>query len=255
MGRPRPGRVARSTPGTPRGSDVGIKCVVLQRCRRWRGGRGRGTPWVPAPDVSRRKQKQTPKRAAAEGAWPVWTRGAPGAGVQVDGTCADCGPLWTQVGCSCCARPDVLCECMGQGGDNARGNVRYTAIGRIQDRVLIATYHHYTTGAPASKVGAAAVRTTSNFGSSPSLRHIQQDCAYGPQCGVQYLAVAQKVLNSDKVLSQQSANVPNAVDDASCLMQTDKKYMFIGLCASCLYIHIYTNTHTNTHAHTHTHPV
>jgi len=78
------------------------------------------------------------------------------------------------------------------GGD-ARGNVRYTAIGRIQDRVLIATYHHYTTGAPASK----------------------------------YLAVAQKVLNSDKVLSQQSANVPNAVDDASCLMQTDKKYMFI----------------------------
>lgn len=71
--------------------------------------------------------------------------------------------------------------------------MRYTAIGRIQDRVLIATYHHYTTGAPASK----------------------------------YLAVAQKVLNSDKVLSQQSANVPNAVDDASCLMQTDKKYMFI----------------------------
>jgi len=71
--------------------------------------------------------------------------------------------------------------------------VRYTAIGRIQDRVLIATYHHYTAGAPASK----------------------------------YLAVAQKVLNSDKVLSQQSANVPNAVDDASCLMQTDKKYMFI----------------------------
>jgi len=45
---------------------------------------------------------------------------------------------------------------------------------------------------------------------------------------LQYLAVAQKVLNSDKVLSQQSANVPNAVDDASCLMQTDKKYMFIG---------------------------
>ncbi len=38
-----------------------------------------------------------------------------------------------------------------QGGD-ARGNVRYTAIGRISDRVLIATYHHYTTGAPASKV-------------------------------------------------------------------------------------------------------
>lgn len=38
------------------------------------------------------------------------------------------------------------------------------------------------------------------------------------------------MLNSDKVLSQQSANVPNAVDDASCLMQTDKKYMFIGQC-------------------------
>merc|ERR1712216_987689 len=78
-------------------------------------------------------------------------------------------------------------------GDTTKGNVRYTAIGRIQDRVLIATYHHHTTGAPASK----------------------------------YLEVAQKVLNSDKVLSQQSANVPNAVDDASCLMQTDKKYMFI----------------------------
>lgn len=83
--------------------------------------------------------------------------------------------------------------CAEQGGENTRGNVRYTAIGRIQDRVLIATYHHYTTGAP----------------------------------GAKYLAVAQKVLNSDKVLSQQSANVPNAVDDASCLMQTDKKYMFI----------------------------
>jgi hypothetical protein len=45
---------------------------------------------------------------------------------------------------------------------------------------------------------------------------------------LQYLAVAQKVLNSDKVLSQQSANVPNAVEDASCLMQADKNFMYIG---------------------------
>lgn len=55
------------------------------------------------------------------------------------------------------------------------------------------TYHHFTQGAPAAK----------------------------------YSAVAQKVLNSDKVLSQQSANVPQAVDDASCLMQADKSFMFI----------------------------
>lgn len=40
------------------------------------------------------------------------------------------------------------------------------------------------------------------------------------------------MLNSDKVLSQQSANVPNAVDDASCLMQTDKKHMFIAFVSS-----------------------
>jgi hypothetical protein len=45
---------------------------------------------------------------------------------------------------------------------------------------------------------------------------------------VQYLAVSQKILNSDKVLSQQSANVPNAVEDSSCLMQADKNYMYIG---------------------------
>ena len=105
--------------------------------------------------------------------------------------------------------------------------MRYTAIGRIQDRVLIATYHHYTTGAPASKVCPPVCL--------PSYHNVRRDRA-APRCltrlihaRVQYLAVAQKVLNSDKVLSQQSANVPNAVDDASCLMQTDKKYMFIGL--------------------------
>ena len=40
--------------------------------------------------------------------------------------------------------------------------------------------------------------------------------------------MSQKVLNSDKVLSQQSANVPNAVDDSSCLMQADNDYMYIG---------------------------
>eukprot|EP00283_Hemiselmis_rufescens_P017985 CAMPEP_0173438040 /NCGR_PEP_ID=MMETSP1357-20121228/19226_1 /TAXON_ID=77926 /ORGANISM="Hemiselmis rufescens, Strain PCC563" /LENGTH=230 /DNA_ID=CAMNT_0014403287 /DNA_START=6 /DNA_END=698 /DNA_ORIENTATION=- len=73
------------------------------------------------------------------------------------------------------------------------GNIRYAAIGRVSDRVLVSTYHHFSQGAPAAK----------------------------------YLAVAQKVLNSDKVLSQQSANVPNAVDDASCLMQADKSFMFI----------------------------
>lgn len=73
------------------------------------------------------------------------------------------------------------------------GNIRYCAIGRISDRVLVATYHHFTQGAPAAK----------------------------------YLAVAQKVLNSDKVLSQQSANVPNAVEDSSCLMQADKSFMYI----------------------------
>lgn len=36
------------------------------------------------------------------------------------------------------------------------------------------------------------------------------------------------MLNSDKVLSQQSANVPNAVEDSSCLMQADKNFMYIG---------------------------
>eukprot|EP00286_Rhodomonas_abbreviata_P029031 CAMPEP_0181315746 /NCGR_PEP_ID=MMETSP1101-20121128/15536_1 /TAXON_ID=46948 /ORGANISM="Rhodomonas abbreviata, Strain Caron Lab Isolate" /LENGTH=260 /DNA_ID=CAMNT_0023422967 /DNA_START=26 /DNA_END=806 /DNA_ORIENTATION=+ len=79
------------------------------------------------------------------------------------------------------------------GRDGCKGNVRYTAIGRISDRVLIATYRHYTSGPTAEK----------------------------------YLAVSQKVLNSDKVLSQQSANVPKALDDSSCLMQTDKTYMYI----------------------------
>lgn len=49
-----------------------------------------------------------------------------------------------------------------------------------------------------------------------------------PPPSVQYLAVSQKVLNSDKVLSQQSANVPNAVEESSCLMQADKDYMYIG---------------------------
>ena len=50
-----------------------------------------------------------------------------------------------------------------------------------------------------------------------------------PGISWQYLAVSQKVLNSDKVLSQQSANVPNAVEDSSCLMQADKNYMYIGV--------------------------
>mmetsp|Transcript_23091 Transcript_23091/g.54740 ORF Transcript_23091/g.54740 Transcript_23091/m.54740 type:complete len:231 (+) Transcript_23091:44-736(+) len=77
------------------------------------------------------------------------------------------------------------------GGE--KGNVRYTAIGRISDRVLVATYRHYSAGPTAEK----------------------------------YLAVSQKVLNSDKVLSQQSANVPNALEDSSCLMQADTKFMYI----------------------------
>jgi hypothetical protein len=169
----------------------------------------------------RRKQEQTPKRAAV-------TRGAWGAGMQEEGTCAYCWAARADAGLVVALILTALFVMSGQGGDNARGNVRYTAIGRIQDRVLVATYHHYTTGAPASKVGAAAARTFLKFGSARSL--YKTGCSRGPQCGVQYLAVAQKVLNSDKVLSQQSANVPNAVDDASCLMQTDKKYMFIGLC-------------------------
>ena len=99
------------------------------------------------------------------------------------------------------------------GKEACKGNVRYCAVGRISDRVLIATYLHYTAGPDTKKVWLASI-----------------SARWGTNCArfVQYLAVSQKILNSDKVLSQQSANVPNAVEDSSCLMQADTNYMYIG---------------------------
>jgi hypothetical protein len=44
----------------------------------------------------------------------------------------------------------------------------------------------------------------------------------------QYLDVAQKILKSDKVLAQKCANVPNAVEESSCLMQADANFMYVG---------------------------
>ena len=52
---------------------------------------------------------------------------------------------------------------------------------------------------------------------------------------VQYLTIAQKILNSDKVLSQKCANVPNAVEDSSCLMQADSDYMYAGWSSAHLF--------------------
>ena len=46
---------------------------------------------------------------------------------------------------------------------------------------------------------------------------------------LQYLLVSQKVLNSDKVVSQRSASIPNAVEDSSCLICVDHVYMFVGM--------------------------
>jgi hypothetical protein len=45
---------------------------------------------------------------------------------------------------------------------------------------------------------------------------------------LQYLDVAQKILKNDKVLSQKCANVPNAVEESSCLMQADSNFMYVG---------------------------
>jgi hypothetical protein len=45
---------------------------------------------------------------------------------------------------------------------------------------------------------------------------------------LKYLVVSKKVLNSDKVVSQRSASIPNAVEDNSCLVCADQAYMFIG---------------------------
>ena len=81
--------------------------------------------------------------------------------------------------------------------------------------MLISTYLHFTTGPDSKKV-------------VPKLATRGDLLLLTTSCFPQYLAVSQKVLNSDKVLSQQSANVPNAVDDASCLMQADKNFMYLG---------------------------
>mmetsp|Transcript_45888 Transcript_45888/g.96111 ORF Transcript_45888/g.96111 Transcript_45888/m.96111 type:complete len:233 (-) Transcript_45888:27-725(-) len=77
--------------------------------------------------------------------------------------------------------------------DAPKGNVRLCAIGRISDRAVIASYLHFTAGPEAKK----------------------------------YLDVAQKILKSDKVLSQKCANVPNAVEESSCLMQADANFMYV----------------------------
>ena len=119
------------------------------------------------------------------------------------------------------------------------------AIGRIDGRVLIATYHHHTSGAAASKVYCVCMIVHRDSRQHKSVLSPLYEFVWRTAltrllavhfCGdlivlVQYLSVAQKVLASDKVLSQQSASVPNAVEDANCLMQTDKKYMYIGLLA------------------------
>ena len=111
---------------------------------------------------------------------------------------------------------NLTCTLYAQSGkDGCRGNVRYCAVGRISDRVLISTYLHFTAGPDTKKVGQRYL----------NLGRRRQDSNIGFS---QYLAVSQKVLNSDKVLSQQSANVPNAVEDSSCLMQADKNFMYIG---------------------------
>ena len=106
---------------------------------------------------------------------------------------------------------------MQSGKDACKGNVRYCAIGRISDRVLVSTYLHFTAGTADTKKVLIFQIFPADVG-LPSLVF-----------AFQYLSVSQKVLNSDKVLSQQSANVPNAVEDSSCLMQADKTFMYIGI--------------------------
>ena len=45
---------------------------------------------------------------------------------------------------------------------------------------------------------------------------------------LQFLAVRQKVLNSDKVLAERNANTPNAVDDSCCTFSVDDDHIYIG---------------------------
>ncbi len=86
---------------------------------------------------------------------------------------------------------------------------------------MLASYLHFTAGPEAKKVDLFNIR----------IDFISKDLN---RLFCQYLDIAQKILKNDKVLSQKCANVPNAVEESSCLMQADSNFMYVGMSQPCI---------------------